>query len=155
MLLQDQSLGLRICGGAVPTMHTNNEQSKCRSCLGSKREARANANGSAPWPSSKPNLAEACSDTWLSRTGTCAWNVRHSCPHPLQSGVNQVGVPSHTHQYALPWLEKKLTLFAYKNKPHMTANVCAFILVLLECTLKGLCHQFRIDWKWYHWIGLG
>jgi hypothetical protein len=21
--------------------------------------------------------------------------------------------------------------------------------------LKGLCHQFRIDWKWYHWIGLG
>ncbi len=22
-------------------------------------------------------------------------------------------------------------------------------------SLKGLCHQFRIDWKWYNWIGLG
>jgi hypothetical protein len=51
------------------------------------------------------------------------------------------------------WTRCSASIMVSSNFYHWLSE--SWPTVILKPHLKGLCHQFRIDWKWYHWIGLG
>ena len=64
----------------------------------------------------------------------------------VQSLMNKIKYLNTTHNTVFLWYKKYIEF--------LQANKIAFALLLEYQFLKGMCHEIRLGWKWYHWIGL-